>query len=184
MPRVNRLSRAVEHPNPIVGCIMVIQEKLKFFGRALVRCQCPEYERQVAQLREELSVVREQFQAQRMELRFLRVHGQETLERFRSRITTLLQVNTQRLTLQRHQERAIRWEIQTLRQTVHLLVASCICNDVDVPTFPVPPWRVDLASHPFSWEIPAEWDGPEPDFDPNSSPVTNVASGTNANPSS
>ena len=83
MPRVNRLARAVEHPNPVVGCIMVVQEKIRFLGRALLHCHCPEYEVEIAQLRADLSELREQFQAQRTFLHHLQVHGQETLTHYR-----------------------------------------------------------------------------------------------------
>jgi hypothetical protein len=59
MPRVNCLARAVKHPNPIVGCIMVIQEKIRFLGRSFLRCRCSEYEAQLVQLRADLSELRE-----------------------------------------------------------------------------------------------------------------------------
>src|SRR3954451_22305742 len=69
MPRVNRLERAIEHPNPVVGCIMVVQEKIRFLGRSLLRCRCTEYEDDMASLRTELSLFRELYQTQRNSLR-------------------------------------------------------------------------------------------------------------------
>ena len=60
MPRENRISRAVRHPNSIVGYIMVLQEKIKFLGRSLVGCRCPEHELELSFLREELSSVQEE----------------------------------------------------------------------------------------------------------------------------
>ena len=57
MPRVNRLARAEEHPNPIVGCIMIIQEKIKFLGQTFLQCQCPEYEAQLVQLCDNLFIL-------------------------------------------------------------------------------------------------------------------------------
>ena len=111
MPRVNRLARAEEHPNPIVGCIMIIQKKIKFLDRTFLRCQCLEYEAQLVQLREDLFTLREQYQTQRMQLRRLQLRGQESLQSYRARINSLFQVNATHVTLCIHQEEVLNKEI-------------------------------------------------------------------------
>jgi hypothetical protein len=78
---------------------MIIQEKIKFLGRTFLQCQCPEYETQLVQLREDLSTLREQYQTQRMQLRRLQLRDQESLQSYRARINSLLQVNATRITL-------------------------------------------------------------------------------------
>lgn len=79
MPRVNRLTCATEHPDAIVGCIMTLQEKLKFLGRAILRCKCSKYQEELIELKNQLSQLRSQYQKQRNQLRRLQVHGQESL---------------------------------------------------------------------------------------------------------
>ena len=103
MPRRggNRCQRALEHPNPIIGCIMMVQEKIRFLGRSLVRCQCPEFEAEMAQLREELAELQRTFQAQRESLRRLQVRDQETITQYRQWINTLLQANARQITFRR-----------------------------------------------------------------------------------
>ena len=44
MPRTNRVERAINNPNPIMGYMMLLQEKIKFLGRTLVDCRCPDHE--------------------------------------------------------------------------------------------------------------------------------------------
>ena len=66
MSRVNRLARAEEYPNPIVGYIMIIQEKIKFLDQTFLWCQYPEYEAQLVKLHENLFTLREQYQTQKI----------------------------------------------------------------------------------------------------------------------
>jgi hypothetical protein len=65
MPRVNRIERALNHPNPLTGCIMLVQERMRFLRRAVASWTCPEYEVEILQLQGELSSLQEAFQAQR-----------------------------------------------------------------------------------------------------------------------
>lgn len=170
MPRVNRLARAEEHPNPIVGCIMILQEKIKFLGRTFLRCQCPEYEAQLVQLREDLSTLREQYQTQRMQLRRLQLRGQESLQSYRARINSLLQVNATRVTLRIRQEEALRKEIMSLRWTVWTLGSELRSNGVYVESRPMSAWVVDPTSTPFTWRLDERWVAKYPNEDPGPDP--------------
>ena len=153
MPRVNRLARAVEHPNPVVGCIMVVQEKIRFLGRALLHCRCPEYEIEMAQLRTDLSELREQFQAQRTSLRRLQVHGQETLARYRQRITTLLRANARQVSLRRNQLLAVSLEIRALKETIRSMRGELIRSDGNIPSPYISPWELFLTRIPATWVV-------------------------------
>ena len=75
MPRVNRVARAANHPNPLIGCIMLVQEKIRFLGRTLLHCQCLEYEAELLQLRQELFSLQEEVQARQVELRHVQVRS-------------------------------------------------------------------------------------------------------------
>jgi hypothetical protein len=171
MPRVNRLARAVEHPNPIVGCIMVIQEKIQFLDCSFLRCRCPEYEAQLVQLRADLSELRELYQAQRTTLRRLQVHGQETLASFRRRITSLLQANSMRLALHSQQERAFQEEIWALRSTVLRLKAALRLSNIGPPPPHTAPWRALTHTRPARWSLSTDWvsqyPGLTPEYNPN-----------------
>lgn len=182
MPRVNRLARAVEHPNPVVGCIMVIQEKIRFLGRALVHCRCPEYETEMAQLRADLSELREQFQAQRLSLRRLQVHGQETLARYRQRITTLLRANARQMSLRRNQLLAVSSEIGALRETIQSLRCEVVRCNGNIPSPNFSPWELSLTHIPVTWVVSPLWQdhhpGEVPDFNPNMASEEDVSSKT------
>ena len=84
MPRVNRLARAAEYPDVVVGCIMTLQEKIKLLGHSLVRCECLKYQEELIELRNQLSQLRSNYQEQRNQLRHIQIHGQESLSRYRS----------------------------------------------------------------------------------------------------
>jgi hypothetical protein len=173
MPRVNRLERAIEHPNPVVGCIMVVQEKIRFLGRSLLRCRCTEYEEDMASLRTELSLLRELYQTQRNSLRRLQHHGQEALAQYRRRISSLLQVNSQRLVLERPQRLAAFYEIMALRRHVRELHTQLVREDI-VPNPPssiaTSEWEMTLATPP-SWSVSSAWQanhpGQKPEYNPN-----------------
>lgn len=59
MPRVNRVTRALNNSNPLVSCIMMLQEAENFLRRRLLRCRCPELEAELTLLQEELQVLRD-----------------------------------------------------------------------------------------------------------------------------
>ena len=63
MPRTNRIACATAHPNPLISCIMLVQEKIWFLGRALLHCWCVEFETELLQLQEELSILQVEAQA-------------------------------------------------------------------------------------------------------------------------
>ena len=98
MSHTHRCARAIRHPNPVVGCIMLVQEKIRFLGRALIHCHCPEYEAELAQLRQELTELQETYQVQQNFLRRLQVHSQETIAQYHQWINTLLHTNTRQVT--------------------------------------------------------------------------------------
>jgi len=57
MPRKNRQEVALNHPNPVVGCIMALQERIKILGRSIVGCECPKHESMVSSLQEKVTGV-------------------------------------------------------------------------------------------------------------------------------
>jgi len=170
MPRVNRLARAVEHPDAIVGCIMTLQEKIKFLGRAIIRCECPKYQEELVELKNQLSQLRNQYQEQRNQLRRLQIHGQESLSRYRSRITSLLEVNASRMSARVRQEDALRLEILALREHVGALQTALFQRRLPIPNSRPFPWQVDVTSRPFVWDLNPAWTESYPHKDPGSNP--------------
>ena len=184
MPRINRLARAREHPDPLVGCIMTVQEKIKLLGRAMVGCQCPELEGQLDELREQLSRLREFYQEQRAQLRRLQFHGQESLDRYRARIASLLQTNSSRMTARVYQEDTIRREISALRTTVDILMNTSTRRRA-IPSCYHVPWQVDISSRPMSWTLNETWVSRHPNENPGRNPNdvnirVNVSSSSNS----
>jgi|KBSSwiStaDraftv2_1062776.scaffolds.fasta_scaffold255607_1 hypothetical protein len=57
MPRTNRLTRAYQHSNIIVGGIMILQETAQFFRRRLLNCCCSELEAELSSVQEELNIL-------------------------------------------------------------------------------------------------------------------------------
>ncbi len=170
MPRVNRLARAEEHPDTTVGYIMTIQEKIKFLGRALVGCQCPEYQEQLVHLRKELSKLQETYREQRSQLRRLQHHHQESLDNYRARITSLLQANAKKLTLPRLQENTICQEIEALRISVQTLI-NTLKRYKHMPPYPCQvPWTLDLKSRPLTWTLNKAWTSRNPNKNPGPDP--------------
>lgn len=170
MPRVNRLARAIEHPDAVVGCIMTLQEKIKFLGHAIIRCECPKYQEELVELRNQLSHLRSQYQEQRNQLRHLQVHGQESLGRYRSRITSLLEVNANRMVARFRQEDALRSEVLALREHVGELQSALFRRRHPIPSCRPFPWQVDVTSRPFVWNPNPSWVESYPHKDPGLNP--------------
>lgn len=170
MPRVNRLARAAEHPDAIVGCIMTLQEKIKFLGRAIIRCECPRYQEELVELKNQLSQLRSQYQEQRNQLRQLQVRGQESIGRYRSRITSLLDVNASRMSARIRQEDALRLEISALREHIGNLQVALFRHRHPIPGSRPYPWRVDVNSRPFVWNPNPAWSERYPHKDPGPNP--------------
>ena len=63
MPRTHCCNCAINYPNPVVSCIMLVQKKIQFLGCTLIYCWCPEYEAELAQLRKELTELQQTFQS-------------------------------------------------------------------------------------------------------------------------
>ena len=72
-----------------------------------------------------------------MQLRHLQLRGQESLQSYRARINSLLQVNATRVTLRICQEEALRKEIMSLRWTVWTLGSELRSNGVYVESRPM-----------------------------------------------
>ena len=99
MPCTNRIAHATAHPNPLIGCIILVQEKIWFLGRVLLRCRCVEFEAELFQLQEELSTFQVKAQARQVELRRVQVQSQASLANYRQRINTLLAANARYVSL-------------------------------------------------------------------------------------
>src|SRR6266487_6628160 len=107
MPRTNRVTRAIAHENPLVGCIMLLQEKIKFLGRSLVSCKCPEHEAKIVSLQDQDFLLRDELSTFRAELILLEKKYKEVSEhntrlrayiktsdsKYRQRISSLLETN-------------------------------------------------------------------------------------------
>ena len=78
---------------------MLVQEKIRFLGRALLRCRCVEFEAELLQLQEELSVLQVEAQARQVELRRVQVQSQASLANYWQRINTLLAANARHVSL-------------------------------------------------------------------------------------
>ncbi|RHZ78085.1 hypothetical protein Glove_168g199 [Diversispora epigaea] len=66
MPRTNRIAHAQQHPNPIVGGIMILQETAKFLCRHL-GCHCPEHETELLTIETELHNLQEKYRNNRQQ---------------------------------------------------------------------------------------------------------------------
>lgn len=186
MPRNHRCERAINHPNPVVGCIMLVQEKIRFLGRALIRCRCPEYEAELAQLREELTELQQTFQSQQDSLRRLQIRSQETIEQYRQRINTLLRANARQITFRRHQLGAVRLEILALKQTIRSMRREIIRLDGNIPEPFYSEWELAWRS-PATWVVSSLWQerhpGQVPTTNPNivqDEPISEVSLESNA----
>ena len=150
MPRTNRVERAINNPNPVVGYMMLLQEKIKFLGRALVGCRCPDHERELGALHEELSNLQEEFQLHQHRFCRLQVSSQETFSNYRARIRSLLLANSSRLALHLCQSKAYKDEILSLRRKVRSLTNKLVSRRIR-PPLPHPiPWVTNFDTFPSS----------------------------------
>ena len=186
MPRNNRCECAIHHPNPVVGCIMLVQEKIRFLGRAIIHCRCPEYEADLVRLREELVELQQTYQSQQDSLRRLQVRSQETIEQYRRRINTLLRANARQITFRRHQLGAVRLEILALKQTIRSMRREIIRLDGNIPEPFYSEWELAWGS-PATWTVSSLWQthhpGQVPETNPNiiqDEPISEVSLESNA----
>ena len=157
MPRTNRIARATAHPNPLIGCIMLVQEKIRFLGHALLHCRCVEFEAELLQLQEELSTLQAEAQARQVELCRVQVQSQASLANYQQRINTLLAANARHVSLQARQTLAFRAEISALRNMIIFLDRQIIFCGVSLPEYPEStecPWEFVHNSH---WELSSDW---------------------------
>jgi hypothetical protein len=171
MPRTNRIERASQHPNPVIGYIMLLQEKIKILGRSLVGCQCSLHETELASLRVELSSLQEQFRLSQTQYSKLKLSSQEGLANYRSRINTLLSVNSSRLSLHLCQEKAYKAEILALRQHVRSLVGKLKASHLRPSLSYLYPWKANFTTSPVSWSLDPIWKAGHPNEDPGPNPA-------------
>ena len=99
MPHTNRIARTTAHSNPLIGCIMLVQKKIWFLGRTLLRYRYVEFEVELFQLQEELFTLQAEAQARQVELRRVQVQSQASLANYWQRINTLLAANARHVFL-------------------------------------------------------------------------------------
>ena len=172
MPRVNRVARAITHENPLVGCIMLLQEKMKFLGRSMVSCKCPEHEAKIVSLQDQDFLLRDELSTIRAELTFLENKYKEVSEhntrlrtfirtsgaQYRARISSLLEANSSRLRVQTCQHRAYRAEIVSLRSHVSKLQDILREHEIPLPAPSLPaPWVLNTDIPAPSWDKNPEW---------------------------
>ena len=101
----------------------------------------------------------------------LQVHGQETLTRYRQRITTLLRANARQISLRRNQLLAVSLEIRTLKETIQSMRRELIRSNGDIPSPYFSPWELSLTRIPATWVVSSHWEdhhpGEMPNFNPN-----------------
>jgi hypothetical protein len=172
MPRTNRVARAIAHENPLVGCIMLLQEKIKFLGRSLVGCKCPEHEAKIVSLQDQDFILRDELSTFRAELTFLEKKYKEVSEhntrlrayirtsgsKYRERISSLLAANSSRLRVQTCQHKAYQAEIISLRSHVSKLQDILKEHEISLP-LPSPPipWVLNTDVQSPSWDANPEW---------------------------
>jgi len=171
MPRNNRINRALNHPNPITGCIMLVQERMRFLRRAIANWICPEYKAKMLQLQNELSSLQEAFQAQQMAFQSSQQQFQAAFVNYRQRINTLLRTNAQHVSLHAQQFLAFHAEIMTLRNTIQFLHSHIDFQGIYLPEYPADtecPWEF---IHNSRWGLSNDWlrhyPGQEPKYNPN-----------------
>lgn len=177
MPRENRIVRALNHPNAITGCIMLVQEKMRFLRRAIAQWTCPEYEVEMLQLQTELSSLQEAYQTQRLAFQNFQQRSQVAFSNYRQRINTLLHANARHVTLRARQTLAFRAEIAALRNTVQFLHRHIDFHGIHLSEYPENtecPWEFIHNSH---WNLSIDWvrrhPEQEPEYNPNDPPLNN-----------
>jgi len=169
MPRVNRVARAITHSNPLVSCIMLIQEKIKFLSRSAVGCHCSEHEVELSSLRSELTSLQEKYKSLNFRLSKLSIFTKTSLTQYKARIRTLLLDNSSRLALNVCQDKAYRAKIIFLRTQVEQL--KDVLSEHKIPLPPAPaPWQVDVETHPTFWNANPEWRKKHPGYIPSDNP--------------
>lgn len=172
MPRVNRITRAINHENPLVGYIMVLQEKIKILGRSFVGCKCPEHEAQITSLQDQDFLLRDKIQQLKAELLSLQNKYQEISShntrlrtfmrtngaKYRTKINSLLDANSTRLHQHTCQHKAYRAEIISLRSHVDKLQDILQEHEIPLPSPPPPvPWNLDVIAPSPTWTVNPEW---------------------------
>jgi regulator of replication initiation timing len=179
MPRLNRLERARNHQNPLVGCIMALQERIKILGRSIVGCRCPEHESnlsslqekvssvednlssvhaELSSLRDELSSLQEKYKSLSSHNKRLRTFIKNSGEQYRQRIKILSLDNSSKCIQEICQDKAYHGEIVFLRSHVNQLKEVLIEHDISVPSPPPPcPWKLDVNSRSPAWNINPSW---------------------------
>jgi hypothetical protein len=171
MPRVNRVARAVNHSNPLVGCIMLLQEKIKFLDRSAVGCHCPEHEAEFSSLRSELASLQEKHKSLNFRLSKLSTFTKTSLAQYKARVKTLLLDNSSRLITNICQDKAYHGEIGFLRSQVEQLKEVLSENNIPLPLSPTPvPWHLDIESRPTFWNFNQEWQEANPGCFPDNNP--------------
>src|SRR3954470_5578447 len=165
MPCVNRAERAINNSNPLVGCIMALQKKIKFLGCSIVGCHCPEHESSVfslnndlASLREELASLQAKYKSVTSHNTRLRTFIRKSDTQYRARIKTLLLDNSSRLVVGVCQDKAYRAEIISLRTQVDQLQEILVEQNIPLPSSPPPsPWLLNTESYPPTWTVNRAW---------------------------
>jgi len=185
MPRTNRVARAINHENPLVGCIMLLQEKIKFLGRSLVGCKCPEHQAQIQSLQDQDFLLQDQLSKLRAELTFLenkykevsahntrlRTFVRTSGARYRERIASLLDINSTQLRQYTCQNKAFRAEIISLRSHVDKLQDILKEHDIPIPAPPPPiPWVLNVDVRSPSWIVNPAWSSLHPNEIPQDNP--------------
>jgi hypothetical protein len=171
MPRINRVARAANHSNPLVGCIMLLQEKIKFLSRSIVGCHCSEYETELSSLHLELASLQKKYKSLNFRFSKLSTFTKTSLAQYKARIKTLLLNNSSRLTLNVCQDKAYRAEIIFLRTQVEQLKDVLSEYKIPLPSAPtLAPWQVDVETHPTFWNANPEWRKRHPGYFPSDNP--------------
>jgi len=84
MPRNNRQNRALNHKNPLVGCIMTIQKKIKWLSHSVIGCKCVTHESEISSLHEKVGGVENKLSSVCEELTLLRNELSALEEKYKS----------------------------------------------------------------------------------------------------
>jgi hypothetical protein len=190
MPRHgrNRFTLALNHPNPIVGCIMALQENIKIISRSIIGCQCPQHESTISSLQEKITFVENELSSLRNELSTLenkfkslsshnnrlRTFIKDSGDQYRQRIQTLCNNNSSRFILHTCQDNAYRAEIISLRSEVNQLQGVLSEHEISLPVnTSSPAWILNVNSRPHTWILNPKWAELNPGVFPPISPNDN-----------